>query len=208
MRPIVTAWTWIVGIGLLAYLDAPLLTLRQKFRAERRNERLVLMSIELNLVLLWAMSKFFFGFERALAPEPAIEILQWAGLAVTAFGVTLAVAGKIRLGRWFSATFAVKEGHELITAWPYSWVRHPVYAGLVIAVVGSALAWNSALTLALAILFVVPFWFHTYYEELLFEQHFGDEFKAYRERVPRLLPFHGRRRNLAVRPPTGGIGRT
>lgn len=195
MRTITTAWFWIVLLGALVFLDVPLLTLRKNFVAERRNERLVLMSIEVNLVLLWAMAKFFFGLERALVTGSLIGLVEWVGLAVTLLGVALAASGKIRLGRWFSATLGVKQGHRLITAWPYSWVRHPVYAGLVIAIVGSALTWNSLLTLVLGVLLVAPLWFHTHYEELLFEQHFGDEFRTYRERVPRLVPFSRRHGN-------------
>lgn len=182
-------WVSLMGVLLLAFLDAPFLTLGQRFRAERRNERLVLMSIELNLFLLWAMGKYFFGLDRPLAPRDASTPLIVAGFAMTVLGVALAIAAKLRLGRWFSATFAVKEGHRLITAWPYSWVRHPIYSGLIAAIAGSALVWNSALTLLLAALLVIPFWFHTVFEELLFEQHFGDEFREYRRRVPRLVPF-------------------
>jgi protein-S-isoprenylcysteine O-methyltransferase Ste14 len=195
------AWACLVGLLLLAFVDTPFLTFGQKFRDERRHERLVLMSIELNLFLLWAMGKYFFGLDRRLVPIGSASVLAVSGLFVTALGVLLAASGKIRLGRWFSATFAVKEGHRLITAWPYSWVRHPVYTGLVVATLGSALVWNSALTLLLGALLAVPFWFHTVFEELLFEKHFGDEFRAYRDRVPRLVPFYRTRTKRASRVP-------
>jgi protein-S-isoprenylcysteine O-methyltransferase Ste14 len=201
MRAMFAAWACLVALLLLAFVDAPFLTFGQKFRHERRHERLVLMSIELNLFLLWAMGMYFFGLDRRLAPTEAAAALASAGLVVTALGVLLAASGKIRLGRWFSATFAVKEAHRLITAWPYSWVRHPIYTGLVIAVAGSGLVWNSALTLLLAALLVIPFWFHTVFEELLFERHFGDEFRAYRARVPRLVPFYGSRTKRDSRVP-------
>jgi protein-S-isoprenylcysteine O-methyltransferase Ste14 len=186
-------WLAIVVAGAVPFLDAPLRTFRQSFLIARHHERLVLFSIELNLVLLWAMAKMFFGLERPLAGAGAVPALAWAGVLLTAAGVAIAATARLRLGRWFSATFGIQRDHQLITAWPYSMVRHPMYTGIVLAMAGSALVWNSALTLLLAALMTVPFAFHTVYEEVLLEQHFGERFRAYRERVPRLVPFTGGR---------------
>ncbi len=59
----------------------------------------------------------------------------------------------------------------------------------VATLVGSALLWNSLLTLLLAVLMAVPLFVHTVVEEVLFEQHFGDAYRDYQRRVPRLVPF-------------------
>ena len=58
---------------LLAYADTPLRTFGQKFVAHRWAERLVLFSIELNLLLLWALAKLFLGRDAPLSP-PGSEI--------------------------------------------------------------------------------------------------------------------------------------
>ena len=92
----------------------------------------------------------------------------------------------------------MKEGHELITDGPYGVTRHPIYTGLLLMVLGAALAWDSALTLLLALLLVVPFFFHTVYEEALFERHFGEAYFDYQRRVPRLVPFARRGRTERV----------
>ena len=101
----------------------------------------------------------------------------------------LAAWGKLRLGRWFSATFGVTVGHVLVTDGPYAVTRHPIYTGLIATIAGAALLWNSALTLLLAVFLAVPFFLHTVHEEALFERHFGDTYRDYRRRVPRLVPF-------------------
>jgi protein-S-isoprenylcysteine O-methyltransferase Ste14 len=201
-------WLVIVGAGLIAFVDAPLRTFRQPFLVARHHERLVLFSIELNLILLWVMAKVFFGMDRSLADPGAAAALAWAGVLVTACGVGIAATARWRLGRWFSATFGIKRDHELITAWPYSMVRHPMYTGIVLGMAGTALVWNSALTLLLAGLMAVPFTFHTVYEELLLEQHFGERFHAYRERVPRLVPFWSRGRARRAAGAAGAPDRT
>ena len=74
-------------------------------------------------------------------------------------------------------------------------------------VLGVALAWDSALTLSLALLLVVPFFFHTVYEEALFERHFGEAYLDYERRVPRLVPF-ARRSEQEQREPADGSDQT
>ena len=61
--------------------------------------------------------------------------------------------------------------------------------GLLVAIAGSALVWNSLLTLILAALMAVLLFLHTVYEETLFEAHFGGAYFDYERRVPRLVPF-------------------
>jgi protein-S-isoprenylcysteine O-methyltransferase Ste14 len=182
------AWLATVIIGPLFFVDTPFLTWRQKFVEQRSRQRLVIVTLELDLVALWAIAKFYLKRDARLAP-PSIEAIVVAiGLSIAIAGVALSVWGKLRLGKWFSATFAIKQGHELVTDGPYAITRHPIYTGILLALLGSALVWNSLLTLALAALFAVPLFLHTVYEEHLFERHFGDAYSDYQRRVPRLVP--------------------
>ncbi len=173
-------WT---SLGLMAavplfFLDAPFLTLRT-----------LVLSMELNFICLWALFKFYLRWDRAFAPAAIEPVLTLAGALLAAGGAALTVWGKLRLGRWFSATFGVREGHELVTDGPYAVTRHPIYSGVLLMLYGSGLAWESVLTILLALLFSMTLCFHTVYEELLFEQHFGEAWRDYRRRVPRLVPF-------------------
>jgi protein-S-isoprenylcysteine O-methyltransferase Ste14 len=179
----------LMALGALCFVDAPLRTFGQKWRATRSRERTILLTLELDLYALWALAKFYLHWERALLPAAAEAALASAGVLAVLAGVVLAAWAKLRLGRWFSGTFGVKEGHVLVTDGPYALVRHPIYTGIVTTILGAALLWNSLLTLVLAALMAVPLFFHTVYEEALFEQHFGDAYRAYQRRVPRLVPF-------------------
>lgn len=178
---------------LVAYADTPFRTFGQKFVVHRWAERLVLLSMELNLLLLWALAKLFLGRDADLGPGRWDTGLALAGVSLAWAGAALAVWAKLTLGRWFSASFGVKPDHELITTGPYAIVRHPMYAALLTMGVGFALAANSAVTLGVAVLFTVPFTLHTYIEEQLFVKHFGDEWREYAARVPRLVPGWGAR---------------
>lgn len=173
---------------LLAYADTPLRTFGQKFVAHRWAERLVLFSIELNLLLLWALAKLFLGRDAPLSPPEGERTLAAVGAVLAWAGAAFTIWAKLTLGRWFSASFGVKQGHELVTRGPYAIVRHPMYAGLLVFGAGLGLAYDSALTLGVAALFSVPLVLHALIEEQLFARHFGDAWSAYRARVPMLVP--------------------
>ncbi len=183
------AWLVLAAAGALFFVDAPFWTFGQKFIAQRSRERWILLTLELDLYALWAVARYALHWDARLVPAPWEPVLAAHGLVLTALGVGLAVWAKVRLGRWFSATFGIKPDHQLVTDGPYAVVRHPIYAGLLAALVGAALIWNSAVTLALAVLQSVPLFFHTVYEETLFEAHFGEAYRDYERRVPRLIPF-------------------
>jgi protein-S-isoprenylcysteine O-methyltransferase Ste14 len=180
---------WVMACVPLFFLDAPFRTLGQRWVAKRPHERALLLSMELNFIALWILFKYYLKWDRTLAPPGAEPALALVGALLASSGAGLTVWGKLRLGRWFSATFGVKVGHELVTYGPYAITRHPIYSGLLAMAYGSALAWASPLTLLLALLLSMTLFFHTVYEELLFEGHFGDAYRDYRRRVPRLVPF-------------------
>ena len=178
-----------MALYALFFLDAPFLTFGHKTRVHRWREQIVVQSLELNLLLVWALTKWLLGWERRLVGASREVWLSAAGLVLVLAGVGLALWAKLALGRWFAAAFMIKEGQELRTAGPYAITRHPIYTGVIAIFTGVALVWNSGLTLLLAALFAVPLYFHTVVEEAILEQHFGDAWRDYRRRVPRLVPF-------------------
>jgi protein-S-isoprenylcysteine O-methyltransferase Ste14 len=173
---------------LVAYADAPWRTFGQRYVAHRWPERMVLFSIELNLLLLWALAKLLVDRDAAVAPDSLRAAFAGAGALLAWVGAAFAVWAKLTLGRWFSASFAVKSGHELVTRGPYAIVRHPIYMSLVTIGLGLAIAWDSWVTVGFALLYAAPFWMHTAIEEQLLEAHFGDAWRAYKARVPRMVP--------------------
>lgn len=197
LRTLHLACLALYGLIVLLFADTPFKTVGQRYVVQRSRQRLVLFTFELDLVVLWAIAVFAFHWDRRLAPRGLDAALAPIGLLVSLAGATLAAWAKLRLGRWFTGTFGIKEGHELVTDGPYAVTRHPIYTGLLLMVLGAALAWNSALTLLLAALLVLPFFLHTVHEESLFEEHFGPAYLEYQERVPRLVPFAGAGRKKA-----------
>ncbi len=180
---------FLFGLLVLVVLDAPLRTFRQAYVSNRLRERLILLAVELDLVLFWALAVFLLHWDRPLLPVRHEATLAVPGTVLVFLGAALALRARLRLGRWFTGTLGVKVGHELATDGPYAVTRHPMYTGLLAMVLGAALVWDSAATLALAVLLVVPFHLQARIEEPLLEAHFGEAYREYRRRVPRLLPW-------------------
>jgi len=113
----------------------------------------------------------------------------WSGAAVTAGGLLISVWGRRHLGKNWSQAVTVKEGHELITSGPYALVRHPIYAGLLLAFLGSAVArgeWRGLLAVALVF---GALWHKLRLEEKWMRAQFGESYEAYSRRVAALVPY-------------------
>jgi protein-S-isoprenylcysteine O-methyltransferase Ste14 len=110
------------------------------------------------------------------------------GLAVTAAGLAFAVWARIYLGRNWSGSVQVKVGHELRRGGPYAWVRHPIYAGLLLAIVGTAMVRGQVRgVLAFGVL-LGAFWVKSGIEEALMRKTFGAEYEEYARVTGRLVP--------------------
>ena len=116
------------------------------------------------------------------------DAARWMGVALFAVGGALRLAPTFVLGRRFSGLVAIQPGHKLMTTGLYGRVRHPSYLGLLTMMLGWALAFRSVAGLILALLALVPLVARMRSEEALLEEHFGEEYAAYRARTDRLIP--------------------
>ena len=67
------------------------------------------------------------------------ELLGIIGIILCVLGLGFAVWARIHLGRNWGMPMSLKENAELITTGPYKFVRHPIYTGVLLAVLGSSL---------------------------------------------------------------------
>lgn len=113
----------------------------------------------------------------------------WIGVALLAAGLGFAVWARVHLGRNWSGSVTVKESHELIRTGPYSIVRHPIYTGLIAAVLGTAIA-SGTLRAALGVVIITAsFLYKLRLEEAFMRETFPDQYPDYAATVPRLIPF-------------------
>jgi protein-S-isoprenylcysteine O-methyltransferase Ste14 len=118
----------------------------------------------------------------------ALAALMLAGLMLTWWA-------RIYLGPMWSSVIARKEDHKIIDTGPYAFVRHPIYSGLIIALVATAAAEGRLTALIGAALIILGVWLKARTEERFLLTELGPEsYDAYRRRVPMLIPFLPRHR--------------
>jgi protein-S-isoprenylcysteine O-methyltransferase Ste14 len=110
------------------------------------------------------------------------------GTFVFASGIAFAVWARVHLGRNWGMPMTEKAEPELVTSGPYRFVRHPIYSGLLAAVLGTALATNLIGLIILAIL-AGFFYYSASVEEKNLTATFPTAYPAYRSRTKMLVPF-------------------
>jgi protein-S-isoprenylcysteine O-methyltransferase Ste14 len=113
----------------------------------------------------------------------------WLGVTLLAAGLSFSVWARVYLGRNWSGSVTVKEGHELVRTGPYGYVRHPIYTGLIVALLGTAIT-SGTLRAAVGLAIVIAsFLYKLRLEETFMRETFPDQYPGYAASVPRLIPF-------------------
>jgi protein-S-isoprenylcysteine O-methyltransferase Ste14 len=149
-------------------------------------------------VLIWIGGMLLFMRPRRLGPLwrplfPASAWTAWAGVVLCAAGFAFTWWARVHLGRNWSGTVTLKADHALIRTGPYALTRNPIYTGLLLALIGSALTRDSLAGLIGLGFLLAGLLVKIRQEERLLLEHFGPAFEAYRGEVPALIPRVGRR---------------
>src|SRR6478752_7451248 len=113
-----------------------------------------------------------------------------AGIGLALFGVGLgfAIWARVHIGRNWGTPMTQKDDPELVTSGPYRLVRHPIYSGIIVAGIGTAVAlswfWLAPVGLA-----GVYFLYSARVEERFLAEQFPDSYPAYRHSTKMLVPF-------------------
>ena len=128
------------------------------------------------------------GPELALSDGP-----RWVGLALVVGGIGFSVWAARTLGRHFDMEVEVHEGHEVVDRGPFAIVRHPVYFGLGLHLLGACLATGNWVLILGTLFGAFPTLFYrASSEEQLLRETLGPAYDAYARRVPMLVPPFGK----------------
>jgi len=111
------------------------------------------------------------------------------GVALLVLGLAFTVWARLHLGQNWSGTVTLKEGHELIRSGPYAYVRHPIYTGLLVALLGSAVACGELRAMIGLSVVAGAFIRKLRIEERLMREIFPGQYQRYCAQVPALVPF-------------------
>ncbi len=184
--PLIVALSWIL-YGAYWILSATTV----KRDRERHRKRWDSFAVRLFIILVIA----FVPWHRVPVPKisslfvPATTgVARITGFVLSECGIAFAIWARWHLGRNWSSGPSVKEGHELITSGPYAYVRHPIYSGLLAALLGTSILCGIQWILVLSFVgyaFVV----RIPREEDLMMQLFPGTYPEYKRRTKKLIPF-------------------
>jgi protein-S-isoprenylcysteine O-methyltransferase Ste14 len=115
------------------------------------------------------------------------DVLGWTGVVLCVLGFGLAISARWHLGRNWGMPMSRKEQPELVTSGPYAYIRHPIYTGLILAMLGSAIGVNifwAVLLVPVGVYFILS----ARREETVMLQLFPEQYAAYMARTGMLAP--------------------
>jgi protein-S-isoprenylcysteine O-methyltransferase Ste14 len=144
--------------------------------------------------LLLCVPLFYYGWVPLFElSNPEKQILAIVGFMIYVIGMGLVLWARHTLGKnWgISTSQQVKlhNDHELIQAGPYAIVRHPIYFGAWVFMLGLLLLYPMWVILILAVSMVASFSMRASREETALAQRFGDAWVQYKKRTKRIIPF-------------------
>jgi len=127
---------------------------------------------------------------RAFKDHAAVSSpwLQGIGLAVFLLGLALAVWARVYLGRNWGMPMSQKTDPELVTGGPYRSIRHPIYSGIILAMIGTTIAVSLYWLAAVAVLGAYFAW-SAIMEERFMTSRFPDSYAEYKRSTKMLIPF-------------------
>jgi protein-S-isoprenylcysteine O-methyltransferase Ste14 len=112
-----------------------------------------------------------------------------AGFGLAICGIAFSIWARLILGENWSSSPSIKQDHALIVTGPYRLVRHPIYTGLLIALLGSALQHGLVRSFFAVLTCAVGLYLKVSMEEQFMVQRFGEAYIRYRKNVSALVPY-------------------
>jgi protein-S-isoprenylcysteine O-methyltransferase Ste14 len=158
---------------------------------DRIDERATRVSVWADLTMVGAMLSAVAAAlvvpATALPADPGLSVALGAALVVLGLGLRHWAART--LGRAFTRSVLIRQGQRVITTGPYRLLRHPGYAGGLVAQLGLALTLGNWLSVGLMMLgFFLAHVPRITAEEAVLAANLGEEYRAYARTRKRLIP--------------------
>jgi protein-S-isoprenylcysteine O-methyltransferase Ste14 len=189
LKPVIFQDFFFITYITILYLAGIIDTLIRPLEKEKREEGNYVSFI----VFLFLINPFLLVLaieENNILFDTRLDALSWIGLFVYLLAAIVVVMARVNLGKQGTGILVVREDHELITTGLYKLLRHPMYSGTLLGVIGFAFVTQSIFVSLIT--FVLYFWIfkeRLKYEEKLLEETFGEKYQKYKESSYRLIPF-------------------
>lgn len=178
----ISIWIYIWLVFILVWVISAF-TAKKTIYVNRANIPIRLM------IIIMLLAGFYVIIHHHLLPILIVhnQVVNLIGLIITAIGLGIAVWARIYLGSNWGVPMSIKENPELITSGPYKYVRHPIYTGILLAFIGSALV-QGLFWFVIFIVFAIYFIFAAGREEQQLMQQFPTQYPDYKKRTKSMIP--------------------
>jgi protein-S-isoprenylcysteine O-methyltransferase Ste14 len=157
-------------------------------RPPARREVLYRIVVIIGALLLFGLYRHQLSFEITLWDSG--EILGWSMVVLAILGFAFVWWARITLGRLWSSTVARKTDHHIVEKGPYAVVRHPIYTGVIVAALATAVQRGTGLAFVGFAVMTYGWYIKARLEENFLKEQLGrEQYEEYARRVPMLVPF-------------------
>jgi protein-S-isoprenylcysteine O-methyltransferase Ste14 len=182
-NPLAVIWT---AFGIFWLL--PAILGKRTVQRQASGPRILQLALLVAAYVLLADSDLGLDFlDRPLVPEGRGAVL--IGYSLLAAGLLFAGWARLTLGGNWSSNVTIKQDHTLVSSGPYRIVRHPIYTGLLVALLGTAIVLRELRCFLGVVLAAIAWKYKSINEEVFMVQKFGDQYARYRMEVKGLVPY-------------------
>ncbi len=191
-----TSFNWIITISWLALMAYWLISAPKAKRSLRTGSQwkrglgiravfVVVILLLLRFGVLQRASLYSYG---DFTITPMSLLLDIIGAIFCVAGVVFAIRARTHLGRNWGMPMTLRKDHELVTSGPYARVRHPIYTGFLLAMLGTAFV-DGVVWLIVLIFSGIYFIYSAKVEEKTMTEQFPNTYPEYKKRTKMLIPF-------------------
>jgi protein-S-isoprenylcysteine O-methyltransferase Ste14 len=186
-----TIYRWLIvalWLALISYWVISAVAAKRSLGSRQTSNEIGLRLIVVALVLIeLAVPPVRHALRDLQAYQTQSAALGIVGVVLCVAGVGVAILARLYLGRNWGLPVSRKENPELVTNGPYGYVRHPIYGGIMLAMLGTAIG-ASVFWIVPLILFGGYFVYCARREEEIMIAQFPEQYPAYMRRTRMLLP--------------------
>jgi len=189
-------YRWLIlacWLALAAYWAVAAIGVKRNLGGRRERTKAIAARLGIVILILLvlripALRQTLIHAQRLVTDSRTMGVL---GVALCALGVGIAIWARAHLGRNWGMPMSRKESPKLVMTGPYAWVRHPIYSGILLAMLGSTIGATVFWILPL-VLFGTYFVYSARREEQFMMSQFPEQYPAYIKRSHMLLPWPSR----------------
>jgi protein-S-isoprenylcysteine O-methyltransferase Ste14 len=177
----------IISGSIFMWMTQPAFTVEETSDKKSSDKLSVLLILSMSFISVVAPVIDWAYFKQH---QSNFDIITVIGLLMIVVGLFFRAWAVRTLGEFFTPTVQIKREHQLITAGPYSIVRHPSYTGAFLSITGGAVLLESWIGFAIGcIAMTIAYYVRISIEENELSAHFGLSYQQYKHTTKRIIPF-------------------